>query len=101
VSLGKLVTRNLGHVNIDSRCNAGAACQNTPIPEKRIERKQTEDGEGKYKRKREELGSDEKRKVAGKEKEGNRDKEKIHKADMVNRKNTEVQGKCEVAKTGG
>jgi len=48
-----------------------------------------------------ELGSDEKRKVAGKEKEGNRDKEKIHKADMVNRKNTEVQGKCEVAKTGG
>jgi len=37
-SLGKLVTRNLGHLNIGCCCNMGAACQNIPIPEIESER---------------------------------------------------------------
>ena len=72
-----------------------------PFQKKRIERKQTEDGEGKLKRKYGRIVK-RRRKESGGQREGRKSRQrKIHKADMVNRKNTEVQGKCKVAKKNG
>jgi len=56
-----------------------------PHSRNKIGKKRTENGEGKYERKREKLCSDEERKVAGKERGGNRDRDK-HIGLMVNRK---------------
>jgi len=58
VSLGKLVTRNLAHLNIGSRCNLAAACQNIPIPEEETEGNERKTGRESIKGKGEELGSE-------------------------------------------
>jgi len=56
---------------------------------------------GKYKRKRGWIGN-RRRKESGGQREGRTPRQrKINKAKMVNRKNTEVQEKCEIAKKEG
>jgi len=79
VSLGKLVTRNLGHINLGSRCSMGEACQNTPIPERESEENERKTGRKSTKSEGKELGSKagkERKKESGGQREGRKSGQK-------------------------